>query len=52
LSGKYNSFLEKAIIPRFGRPSDVARAIVFFLEQDSYLTGQILAVDGGLITKM
>jgi NAD(P)-dependent dehydrogenase (short-subunit alcohol dehydrogenase family) len=52
LSGKYDSFLEKGVIPRFGRPSDVARAIVFFLEPDCYLTGQVLAVDGGLITKM
>ena len=51
-SGKYDSFLEKVIIPRFGRPSDVARAVVFFLEPDSYLTGQVLTVDGGLVTKM
>src|SRR5207253_2819642 len=51
-SGKYDSFLEKGTIPRFGRPSDVARAIVFFLELDGYLTGQVLAVDGGLVTKM
>jgi 3-oxoacyl-[acyl-carrier protein] reductase len=51
-SGKYDSFLEKGMIPRFGRPSDVARAIVFFLEPDNYLTGQVLTVDGGLTTKM
>ena len=51
-SGKYVAFLEKGVIPRFGRPSDVARAIVFFLEPDNYLTGQVLAVDGGLTTKM
>jgi len=52
VSGKYNSFLEKGVIPRFGRPTDVARAIVFFLEPDCYLSGQVLAVDGGLITRM
>jgi NAD(P)-dependent dehydrogenase (short-subunit alcohol dehydrogenase family) len=51
-SGKYDGFLEKKVIPRFGRPSDVARAIVFFLEPDNYLTGQILTVDGGLTSKM
>jgi NAD(P)-dependent dehydrogenase (short-subunit alcohol dehydrogenase family) len=51
-SGKYDSFLERGIIPRFGRPSDVARAVLFFLEPDSYVTGQVLAVDGGLIAKM
>jgi 3-oxoacyl-[acyl-carrier protein] reductase len=51
-SGKYKPFLEKGVIPRFGRPSDVARAITFFLEPDNYVTGQILAVDGGLTAKM
>src|SRR5204862_7306091 len=30
-SGKYNSFIEKKIISRFGKPEDVARAILFFL---------------------
>jgi NAD(P)-dependent dehydrogenase (short-subunit alcohol dehydrogenase family) len=51
-SGKYDSFLEKKIIPRFGRPADVARAVLFFLEPDNYLTGQVLTVDGGLSLKM
>ena len=51
-SGKYDSFLEKKIIPRFGRPADVARAILFFLEPDNYVTGQVLTVDGGLSLKM
>ncbi len=51
-SGKYNSFLERGMIPRFGHPSDAARAILFFLEPDNYLTGQVLIVDGGLTTKM
>ena len=33
----------------FGRPGgDVARAVRFFLEPDSYVTGQVLTVDGGL----
>ena len=51
-SGKYDPFLEKKIIPRFGRPEDVARAILFFLEPDNYVTGQVLTVDGGLSLKM
>ena len=51
-SGKYDSFLERGIIPRFGRPEDVARAILFLLEPDNYVTGQILTVDGGLSLKM
>jgi NAD(P)-dependent dehydrogenase (short-subunit alcohol dehydrogenase family) len=51
-SGKYESFLQKGAISRFGKPSDIARAIAFFLEPDNYITGQVLAVDGGLIVKM
>ena len=51
-SGKYDAFLEKKIIPRWGRPEDVARAILFFLEPDNYVTGQVLTVDGGLSLKM
>jgi len=51
-SGKYNPFIEKGVIRRFGKSSDIARAIAFFLEPDNYVTGQILVVDGGLTTKM
>jgi NAD(P)-dependent dehydrogenase (short-subunit alcohol dehydrogenase family) len=51
-SGKYNRYLEDGKIPRFGRPEDVARAIVFLLEPDNYITGQVLTVDGGLSVKM
>src|SRR5262245_400343 len=51
-SGKYDSFLERQVIPRFGRPEDIARAILFFLAPDSYVTGQVLTVDGGLTLKM
>jgi len=51
-SGKYDTFLEKNVIPRWGRPEDVARAILFFLEPDAYVTGQVLTLDGGLSLKM
>ena len=51
-SGKYDVFVGKKIIPRFGRPEDVARSVLFFLEPDNYMTGQVLSVDGGLILKM
>jgi NAD(P)-dependent dehydrogenase (short-subunit alcohol dehydrogenase family) len=34
---------------RLGKPEDVARAIVFLLDpQNNWITGQVLAVDGGL----
>ena len=47
-SGKYDRHVESGAIERFGRAEDVARAVRFFLEPDSYITGQTLVVDGGL----
>ena len=47
-SGKYDPYVERGVIPRFGRPEDVARVIRLLLEPDSYLTGQVITVDGGL----
>jgi NAD(P)-dependent dehydrogenase (short-subunit alcohol dehydrogenase family) len=36
------------VVPRFGRAEDVARTVLFLLEPDSYITGQVITVDGGL----
>jgi len=47
-SGKYDRYRTEGIVNRYGAPADVARAVRFFLEPDSYVTGQSLAVDGGL----
>lgn len=47
-AGKYDRYIQEGIIPRFGRPEDVARVVRLLLEPDSYLTGQVIAVDGGL----
>jgi 3-oxoacyl-[acyl-carrier protein] reductase len=47
-SGKYDFYIEQKIIPRFGRPEDVARAVRLLLEPDNYITGQVVTVDGGL----
>lgn len=47
-SGKYDRYLNDGVIHRFGRAADIARAVRFFLEPDSYITGQVLAVDGGI----
>ncbi len=47
-SGKYDPYLRQGVIPRFGRPEDVARVVRLLLEPDNYLTGQVITVDGGL----
>jgi len=47
-SGKYDAFVERGVIPRFGRPEDVARVVRLLLEPDAYLTGQLITIDGGL----
>ncbi|HKN48214.1 MAG TPA: SDR family oxidoreductase [Candidatus Polarisedimenticolia bacterium] len=47
-SGKYDRYVERGVIPRFGRPEDVAKVVRLLLEPDSYITGQVITVDGGL----
>ena len=39
--------LERTPLQRSGDPSDIARAVLFFAAQAPFVTGQILAVDGG-----
>jgi NAD(P)-dependent dehydrogenase (short-subunit alcohol dehydrogenase family) len=50
-SGKYDRYIKEGAVARFGRPEDVARTVRFLLEPDSYITGQVLVVDGGLSLK-
>ena len=47
-SGKYDFYVDRKTIPRFGRPEDVARVVRLLLEPDNYITGQVITVDGGL----
>lgn len=43
------AFLKKVALKRPGTPADVAGAVLFFAsELSAYITGQVLAVDGGL----
>jgi pteridine reductase len=39
--------LERTALKRMGTPDDVARAVLYFVRDAPYVTGQILAVDGG-----
>jgi len=39
--------IDRTALKRGGSPDDVARAVLFFATEAPYITGQILAVDGG-----
>jgi pteridine reductase len=39
--------IERTILQRMGSPEDIARTALFFAASAPYITGQILAVDGG-----
>lgn len=41
------AIVERTLLKRPGSPEDVARAALFFIADAPYVTGQILAVDGG-----
>ncbi|HSU18455.1 MAG TPA: SDR family oxidoreductase [Acidobacteriaceae bacterium] len=44
----YEHFIEKTPMKRNGRVEDVAAAVLFFASGPHFITGQLLAVDGGL----
>lgn len=41
------AIVEHALLKRIGEPADIARAVLFLLAEAPYVTGQIIAVDGG-----
>ena len=42
---KYMEFIP---LKRFGQPEDVAEAAYYFCAGGSYVTGQVIVVDGGM----
>ena len=48
ISDGYRHFAEKTPMRRNGTPEDVAAALLFFATAPKFITGQLLAVDGGL----
>lgn len=45
--GLMDEIVNRTALRRIGSPEDVARAVLFFVKDAPYITGQILAVDGG-----
>ncbi len=39
--------LSRIALKREGRPEDIARAVLFLVRDGDYVTGQVIAVDGG-----
>jgi pteridine reductase len=39
--------IQRTILQKMGTPEDIARTVLFFASQAPFITGQILAVDGG-----
>jgi len=39
--------INKTLLKRIGEPNDIAKAVFFLISDAPYITGQILAVDGG-----
>ena len=39
--------LERVPLKRMGEPNDIAKTVRFLIDEGTYITGQIIAVDGG-----
>jgi 3-oxoacyl-[acyl-carrier protein] reductase len=43
------ALLKQIPMGRMGRPEEIAEVCLFLAAQASYMTGQVLAVDGGMV---
>ena len=46
-SAKRAKIIQRTILQKMGTPEDIARTALFFASQAPFITGQVLAVDGG-----
>ena len=44
---KKQAIINNASLKKMGAPEDIANAVLFLLEKGSYITGQVIHVDGG-----
>jgi len=44
---KKQQIIDKSFLQRMGSPDDIAQAILFLIEKGTYITGQIIHIDGG-----
>ncbi len=44
---KKQAIIEKSSLKKMGSPKDIANAVLFLVEKGTYITGQVLHVDGG-----
>jgi pteridine reductase len=43
------NIIHQTALQRCGTPADIAKAVLFFIREGDYITGQILSVDGGRV---
>lgn len=46
-SATQEKIIARTLLKRSGSPQDVANAVTFFIKDADYITGQVLAIDGG-----
>jgi pteridine reductase len=47
---KKTDIIDRTLLKRRGSPQDIAKAALFFAADAPYVTGQVLAIDGGRST--